>query len=47
MTTVLPGLASYLVIIDPSVEDWRTLVADLGLDAGLVVLDPQRDGVWG
>jgi autotransporter-associated beta strand protein len=39
------GLASHLVVVDPSVEDWRTLVADLGPDAGLLVLDPARDGV--
>ena len=37
--------ASQLVIVDPGVQDWRTLVADLGTDAKLVVLDPARDGM--
>ena len=37
--------ASQLVVIDPGVGDWRTLVAGLAAEAKLIVLDPIRNGV--
>jgi fibronectin-binding autotransporter adhesin len=43
--TALEPTMRQLVLIDQRVEDWRTLAADLAVDAKLVVLDPARDGV--
>jgi hypothetical protein len=34
-----------LVVIDPAVEDWHTLVSGVAADANLLVLDRTRDGI--
>ena len=36
---------SALLVIDPSVDDWQTLVEDLDPDTAVLVLDPNESGV--